>query len=88
MKLQRSLTHTSQYWCWISEDYLEWCIWGEYIWFWITLALSFVIYIPLYLWSRGNIQLDEHTWWKFTFQHADLDLELKVVRRRSLMMLA
>jgi len=78
------------YYCWIGADYLQWRIWGEYIWFWITLGVSLVIYIPLYLWSRGNLLFDEHTWWKFTLQRTDLnaDPELKVIRRRSLVMLA
>ncbi|KAF8160646.1 hypothetical protein B0H34DRAFT_838433 [Crassisporium funariophilum] len=76
-------------WCWISEDYLHWRIWGEYVWFWITLAFSIVMYTPLYLWSRGNILIDERAWWKFTLQHADKsDPALKGIRRRSLVMLA
>jgi len=78
------------YYCWIGADYLHWRIWGEYFWFWITLAVSFVTYIPLYLWVHGNLLFDEHTWWKFTLQRVDLnaDPERKVIRRRSLVMLA
>ncbi|KAF8971117.1 hypothetical protein BDZ97DRAFT_1651830 [Flammula alnicola] len=78
------------YWCWISSGYLQWRIWGEYFWFWITLTFSFAIYIPLYLWSRGNIKIDDHTWWKFSFQRSDpnADPTLKVIRRRALVMLA
>jgi len=78
------------YWCWIGADYLQWRIWGEYFWFWFTLAVSLAIYIPLYLWSRGNLLFDEHTWWKFSLQRVDsnADPELRVIRRRSLVMLA
>jgi len=78
------------YWCWIGADYLQWRMWGEYFWFWLTLAVSVVIYIPLYLWSRGNLLFDEHTWWKFTLRRVDsnADSELKVIRRRSMVMLA
>jgi len=78
------------YWCWISEDYMQMRIIGEYFWFWITLAFSIVIYVPLWLWSRGNISINEHSWWKFTLQRADsnADPALKGNRRRSLMMLA
>ncbi|KAF5320691.1 hypothetical protein D9619_001330 [Psilocybe cf. subviscida] len=78
------------YWCWISEGYLQWRIWGEYIWFWITLIVSTVIYVPLYFWSRGNIQIDDRAWWKFSFQRAGnsaVDPALKGVRRRALIML-
>jgi hypothetical protein len=78
------------YYCWIGEDYLQWRIWGEYFWFWITLAISFVTYIPLYLWIRGNLLFDENTWWKFTLQKVKLNAnpELKMNRRQSLVMLA
>ncbi|KDR75017.1 hypothetical protein GALMADRAFT_69346 [Galerina marginata CBS 339.88] len=78
------------YWCWISEDYLQMRIIGEYFWFWITLAFSFAIYVPLWLWSRGNINIDEHHWWKFSFRRAELNTDpvLKGFRRRSLIMLA
>jgi len=77
------------YWCWINADYLQWRIWGEYFWFWLTLAASLVIYIPLYLWSRGNLLFDEHTWWRITLQRVGLnaDPELKVIQRRSMVML-
>jgi len=78
------------YWCWIGADYLQWRIWGEYFWFWITLAVSLVIYIPLYLWSRGNLLFDEHSWWKLSLKRVEsnADPELKVIRRRSFVMLA
>lgn len=79
-----------QYWCWIGAGYLQWRIWGEYIWFWITLVVSFVLYLPLYLWSRGNIKIDDEIWWKFHFQRADplADPALKGGRYRALVMLA
>ncbi|KDR79579.1 hypothetical protein GALMADRAFT_137377 [Galerina marginata CBS 339.88] len=78
------------YWCWIGQSYIHWRIWGEYFWLWITLGFSIVAYVPLWLWSRGNIILDDHSWWKFTLQHADMDADpvLRGLRRRSLMMLA
>jgi len=88
MRVQ-AFTQTSwKYYCWIGEDYLQWRIWGEYFWFWITLAASFVTYIPLYLWSRGNLLFDEHTWWKFTLQRVGLDTDPERKRRRSLVMVA
>ncbi|KAF9482233.1 hypothetical protein BDN70DRAFT_801951 [Pholiota conissans] len=78
------------YWCWIGQGYLQWRIWGEYIWFWITLVVSFFIYIPLYFWSRGNINIDDKSWWRFSFQRSDPHASptLKVVRRQALAMLA
>ena len=40
-----------QYWCWISQQYLVWRIVAEYLWFWIALLFSLLVYIPL-LWLR------------------------------------
>jgi hypothetical protein len=78
---------TLQYWCWIGEPYLKWRIFGEYMWFWMTLLVSIATYIPLYLWSRGNINFDNASWWKFTIQRADHSEGLRGIRRRSLIML-
>ncbi|PPQ89327.1 hypothetical protein CVT25_003164 [Psilocybe cyanescens] len=77
------------YWCWISKDYLQLRIWGEYFWFWITLLFSIVVYVPLYLWSQANIVFDDHSWWKLHWQSADVnaDPSLRSIRRRSLIML-
>ncbi|KAH9484981.1 hypothetical protein JR316_0001885 [Psilocybe cubensis] len=77
------------YWCWISKDYLQLRIWGEYFWFWVTLLFSIVVYVPLYLWSRGNITFDDHSWWKLHWHRADenTDPALTGIRRRSLIML-
>ena len=84
------LLSITQYWCWIGTGYLQWRIWGEYIWFWITLVVSFAIYLPLYLWSRGNIKIDDDIWWKFRLQRVDplADPALKGGRYRALIMLA
>ena len=57
-----------QYWCWIGPRYTSEQILGEYLWFWLTLILSFLIYVPLYFCSRGNIIVDNRTWWKFKIQ--------------------
>ncbi|KIK09770.1 hypothetical protein K443DRAFT_671094 [Laccaria amethystina LaAM-08-1] len=75
------------FWCWIGEPYLKWRILGEYVWFWMTLLVSIATYIPLYLWSRGNINFDNASWWKFTIQRADHSEGLRGIRRRSLIML-
>jgi hypothetical protein len=77
------------YWCWVSQNYMTWRILGEYLWFWITLGFSFLVYIPLYLWIRGNIVIHDPQWWKFHFQHSNkLDPTLPARRRQSLVMAA
>ncbi|KAF9467367.1 hypothetical protein BDZ94DRAFT_1249167 [Collybia nuda] len=76
------------YWCWIGEDYMQFRIWGEYVWFWITLVFSFLAYIPLFLWSRGNITFSEYSWWRFSIHRASKFDNPYGTRRQSLAMIA
>ncbi|KAF5385891.1 hypothetical protein D9615_002585 [Tricholomella constricta] len=76
------------YWCWIGNEYLQWRIWGEYVWFWITLAFSSFAYTLLFFWSRGNITLDEYSWWKFSIHRASKFDAHQTTRMQSLVMLA
>jgi len=73
------------YWCWIGEDFLMQRIFGEYIWFWLTLLVSIVAYIPLYLCSRGNITVSTDVWWKFRIHRAH---NRDVARTRALGLIA
>ncbi|KDR71985.1 hypothetical protein GALMADRAFT_102127 [Galerina marginata CBS 339.88] len=75
------------YWCWIHGSYPKWRILGEYLWIWITLSISFAAYVPLWLWSRGNIVINDRRWWNFKFQRADANTDSSF-RRQSIMMLA
>jgi len=76
------------YWCWIGDPFFVWRLLGEYLWFWVTLLVSIITYIPLYFWSRGNVTSDDVSWWKFTIQReADPSEDFKGIRRRSLIML-
>ncbi|KAF5338492.1 hypothetical protein D9611_013243 [Ephemerocybe angulata] len=76
------------YWCWIGKDYLQWKIWGEYFWFWLTLAVSLCTYIPLFFWSRGNISINPKSGWKFTFHRTNKTNIPAEFREQSLIMLA
>ncbi|KAI0066270.1 hypothetical protein BV25DRAFT_1879414 [Artomyces pyxidatus] len=53
------------YWCWIGHQYEGERLAGEYLWFWVTLFFSLLAYVPLYFWSRGNLSVDQNTWWRF-----------------------
>lgn len=80
-----------QYWCWVNryELGLGWKAALEYIWLWVTLAVSLLIYIPLYLWMRGNLVIDEDAWWKSSLKlSTDKNPENQALRRKSLVMLA
>ncbi|KAI4521532.1 hypothetical protein GGG16DRAFT_86885 [Schizophyllum commune] len=71
------------YWCWIGDKYFGFRLAGEYIWFWITLCASFLLYIPLYLWSRGNITIDDTRWWRFSIHSVKNDPQADPTGRRK-----
>ncbi|KAF8915566.1 hypothetical protein CPB85DRAFT_413173 [Mucidula mucida] len=52
------------YWCWIGGQYQGMRIAGEYAWFWITLGVSLILYVTLFLWSMGNVNFSATSWWK------------------------
>ncbi|TDL26008.1 hypothetical protein BD410DRAFT_560778 [Rickenella mellea] len=52
------------YWCWVSWRFGKARVWGEYVWLWITLGVSTGLYVPLFLWNRGNLAVDSKYWWK------------------------
>ncbi|KAJ6594294.1 hypothetical protein B0H19DRAFT_1094861 [Mycena capillaripes] len=58
------------YWCWIGGHYLGLRIGGEYVWFWVTLAVSLCAYLTLFLWARGNITVNEERWWACSFHRS------------------
>ncbi|KAA1473969.1 hypothetical protein DENSPDRAFT_780811 [Dentipellis sp. KUC8613] len=75
------------YWCWIGQQWAIERIFGEYLWLWITLGTSIVVYIPLFLWSQGVISVDENRWWRFRM-HPRKTHDSEPRRRFALSMLA
>jgi hypothetical protein len=75
----------------MGKYYIVQRLFGEYFWMWSALLLSFLLYIPLFFWSRGYLSPDNQVWWKFRIhsrslwaQAADPEIE----RRRSMAMIA
>jgi hypothetical protein len=54
----------TRYWCWLGEHYFGERLAGEYLWLWITLFVSTLLYIPLFLWYLGKIGEDDKRWYK------------------------
>jgi hypothetical protein len=54
-----------QYWCWINAKYKGERLAGTYVWMWISLFTSIIMYIPLYLWAEGRFSVDRQKWYKF-----------------------
>lgn len=53
------------YWCWISPKYPGERLAGEYVWLWLALFTSVILYIPLYFWTEGRLSVDDEKWYKF-----------------------
>jgi hypothetical protein len=79
------------YWCWIGgkgDRYLIDKIMGEYLWMWITLLLSILVYVPLFFLSRGCITVSTTHWWKFSIHRPNFASNSSSAKRVSLGMLA
>ncbi|KAF8267854.1 hypothetical protein EI94DRAFT_1579640 [Lactarius quietus] len=72
------------YWCWIGAGFKGERLAGEYIWLWIALFASVVMYIPLYFWTKGRLSIDPKKWYKFRLIESDERYQL---RRAALGML-
>jgi len=68
------------YWCWISSKYKGERLAGEYVWVWISLFASVIMYIPLYLWAEGRLSVDKEKWYKF---HLNSDYMVGYLERRA-----
>ncbi|KAF8502194.1 hypothetical protein F5888DRAFT_1918902 [Russula emetica] len=47
------------YWCWISPQFPGERLGGEYIWMWIALLASAILYNSLYFWAEGFWSVDD-----------------------------
>ncbi|KAH8990580.1 hypothetical protein EDB92DRAFT_1946522 [Lactarius akahatsu] len=64
--IHKDLEAPTPYWCWIGDKYNLERLAGEYIWLWIALSASVIMYIPLYFWMNGRrLSTDPKKWYKF-----------------------
>ncbi|KAH8998216.1 hypothetical protein EDB86DRAFT_820456 [Lactarius hatsudake] len=61
------------YWCWIGPKYNGERLAGEYIWMWIALFASVVMYVPLHFWMKGHLSVDGEKWYKFRLVKSDVE---------------
>jgi hypothetical protein len=54
-----------QYWCCINPHFPGERLAGEYIWLWVALFASAILYVPLYFWAEGRLSVDTEKWYKF-----------------------
>ncbi|KAH9170441.1 hypothetical protein EDB89DRAFT_2071956 [Lactarius sanguifluus] len=61
------------YWCWIGPKYNGERLAGEYIWMWIALFASVVMYVPVHFWMKGHLSVDGEKWYKFRLVKSDVE---------------
>ncbi|KAH9048332.1 hypothetical protein EDB84DRAFT_263787 [Lactarius hengduanensis] len=69
--VHKNFVTPSPYWCWISPEYKLERLAGEYIWMWIALFVSVVMYLPLYFWTKGRLSVNPEKWYKFRLGKSD-----------------
>ncbi|KAI9442154.1 hypothetical protein H4582DRAFT_2072711 [Lactarius indigo] len=74
--LHKDFVTPTPYWCWISPEYKLERLAGEYVWMWIALFASVIMYLPLYFWTKGRLSVDSDKWYKFRFGESDGDYPL------------
>jgi len=61
------------YWCWIGSKYNAERLAGEYLWMWIALCASVVMYPPVHFWMKGYLSVDENKWYKFRLEKSEVE---------------
>lgn len=61
------------YWCWIGPKYDEERLSGEYLWMWIALFATMVMYVPVHLWMKGRLSVDDEKWYKFHLEKSEVE---------------
>jgi len=59
------------YWCWISPDFPGQRLGGEYVWMWVALFSSALLYIALFFWTVGLLSVDKESWYKLRMSKPD-----------------
>ncbi|EJD41547.1 hypothetical protein AURDEDRAFT_90248 [Auricularia subglabra TFB-10046 SS5] len=55
------------FWCWVSAQYPKHRIFAEYFWLWLSAFSAVLLYVPLFFFVRGNIEVDPQRPWVITF---------------------
>ncbi|KAH8119343.1 hypothetical protein DFH11DRAFT_439734 [Phellopilus nigrolimitatus] len=63
----RNYYNPTPLWCWIGGRFTGERIGMEYIWLWMSIVVSILVYVPLFLLTRGYLVVDETHRWKVTW---------------------
>ncbi|KAH8977960.1 hypothetical protein EDB92DRAFT_1805358 [Lactarius akahatsu] len=67
------------FWCWIGPKYNGERLAGEYVWMWIALFASVVMYVPVHFWMKGHLSVDGEKWYKFPHKISSYPLAYSVM---------
>lgn len=67
-----SLFGPTPYWCWFAERYQYGRIPGSFLWYWLSMASSVLLYVPVYLRIRGNLHVEGAGWRLTTLRRPQL----------------
>ncbi|KAH9978832.1 hypothetical protein BGW80DRAFT_1249122 [Lactifluus volemus] len=56
--LNKKYVAPTPYWCCISHRFNAELLVGSYLWIWIALFASIVLYIPVYFWATGRLSVN------------------------------
>ncbi|KAI9435760.1 hypothetical protein H4582DRAFT_1780533, partial [Lactarius indigo] len=78
--IHKNFETPTPYWCWISPEYGSERLAGEYLWLWIALFTSFVMYIPVYFWMKGRLSIDPEKWYNYPLAYSLMILPVSIAR--------
>ncbi|KAF8258920.1 hypothetical protein EI94DRAFT_1618955 [Lactarius quietus] len=70
------------YWCWVgpsSKFKLE-RLAGEYVWMWIALFASVILYVPLYFWTMGRLSVNLQSMLLYPLAYSLMVLPVSIAR--------
>ncbi|KAH9048658.1 hypothetical protein EDB83DRAFT_2632661 [Lactarius deliciosus] len=71
--IHKDFEKPTPFWCWIGPKYNGERLAGEYVWLWIALFASVVMYVPLHFWMKGHLSVDGEKWYKFRLVKSEVE---------------
>ncbi|KZV92206.1 hypothetical protein EXIGLDRAFT_769185 [Exidia glandulosa HHB12029] len=64
------------FWCWISAAYHHEREPAFYLWLWSSTGLSILLYVPMFLRIRGNLEVDPSRFWRISLRRTPTPIEV------------
>ncbi|KAI0251116.1 hypothetical protein BJV78DRAFT_1375749 [Lactifluus subvellereus] len=78
--LHKNYEAPTPFWCWISSHYGPERLAGEYLWLWLALFASVIMYIPVYFWAEGRLSVDPEKWYNYPLAYSLAVLPVSIAR--------